>query len=142
MLFVTAILVATVNNRILENNLKHENIEIFIPTGMANRYKDLMKMSFDDQRIWEYHLNFEEIKQMKQELNKGVWKEFNNYAEKSAKVYFSDEHWPKNLSDELYFCMYSSRLDEIVYFSTPGFHRYLFLYDATNYVYYCVSKTI
>lgn len=137
---------ALLNNHILSNNFKNENIEIFIPSGIANKYRDAMVMSFDDLRTWTYSLNRKENEIISEEILSAPWKKLGKGFERNAKFYFTDDYWPENMSDSLYYCLYDLRLNEFIYFDSDvaflGWHRLLFLYDADNYKYYCVSMSI
>lgn len=130
----------TVNNRILKNTMKSYNIEIFVPSGMANVYEDLLAMTFDDHRIWKYRLTDAEVAQITENLENGIWKKLSDNAEKDLEWYLPDSY--NTLGKELYFCAYRAHLNEFDDIDTTTPPRFLFLYDAENHIYYCVSKVI
>ena len=39
-----------------------DNAPVYTPWGVANNYTDIMGISIDEHRIWEYKLNDEEVK--------------------------------------------------------------------------------
>ena len=133
----------TVDNRTLKNSLEYENIGIFIPSGMANEYKDLLTMTFDDHRIWKYDLNGKEAVQMTENLKNGIWKKLPDNA-KDLEWYLPYGYGPDKLNEEIYFCLYQPDKKEYDYdISGPGMpSRIFFLYDAETQTYYCVSKAI
>lgn len=133
----------TVDNRTLKNTLSHfPEIEIFVPSGMANEYEDLLAMTFDDHRIWKYNLNDKEAQKMNEDIERGLWKEFYDTELAEDGYFFPDGYFTKDLSEELYYCMYNNKLEGPIYHGALAANRYLFFYDAGNQEYYCVSKAI
>ncbi len=133
----------TVDNRTLKNTLAYfPDIEIFVPSGMANEYEDLVSCTFDDHRIWKYKLNSKEAEEMNEELKNSYWFEFSDYEKQEAGFYLPDEYWRSAFSQEVYYCLYNTVDDKFVSLSIPGVHRFLFIYDVPNQDYYCVSMTI
>ena len=131
---------STVDSRTLENTIKGYDIQIFIPSSMANEYNDLLAMTFDDHRIWKYELNAEEIAQLTGNLKNGLWQKLSGNAVKELEWYLPDSY--KALGEDVYFCAYRAYLNEFDDIGTTTHPQFLFLYDIENHIYYCVSKSI
>ena len=132
----------TVDSRTLKNTMKSYNIEVFVPSGMANEYEDLLAMTFDDHRIWKYRLTDTEAAQITENLKNGIWKKLPDDAGKYLEWYLPDGCGPETLDGEIYFCAYRAHRNEFDAIDTTAPPRFLFLYDAENQMYYCVSKVI
>lgn len=133
----------TVDNRTLKNTLSHfTEIDVFVPSGMANEYEDLVPMTFDDHRIWKYKLNKKEAAEMTEELKNSCWLEFSDAERAKADFYIPDEKWRESFSEETYYCLFDTLNDEFVSFGSWVMPRFLFVYDAVNQEYCCVSVTI
>lgn len=126
----------TVRARTLEKNIDTESIGIFVPQGMANRYADPMKFSFDDFRMWEYRLNDREIKQIEADLQNGVWQKPTKEELNDLLSEFFLGGLPEKpvFSDEVYCCLPDNPESR----ST----RLLLVYDASERIYLCVSMSI
>ncbi|MBQ7862692.1 MAG: hypothetical protein IJ349_10900 [Clostridia bacterium] len=134
----------TVESRTLKNTMKSYSIEVFVPSGMANEYEDLLAMTFDDHRIWKYRLTDTEAAQITENLKNGIWKKLPDDVGKELEWYLPDGYSPEVSGGELYFCAYSTQDEKFDYnLSGPEMPpRFLFLYDTENQIYYCVSKEI
>ncbi len=132
----------TVDNRILRNTVEHYNTEIFVPSGMADEYDDLLAMTFDDHRIWKYKLNSKEALKMTEELKKSCWLELSGNEKDEAKFYLPDGKWYEDFSEEVYYCLYDTVDKEFVSFGERVLPRFLFVYDSVNQEYYCVSVAV
>lgn len=135
--------------RTVLENLNINNSSIYVPKGVANTYKDLLKLSVDEHIIWEYKLNSKEEKEMLENLNSEIWKNIGTENKFEAMYFFevnAESHWPKDMSDDLYYCMYDYTAGRFVTFEEAlpvlGWHRILFVYDKEHSNYYCVSKSI
>jgi len=141
-LAASVFVLVTADSRTLKSNIEYERIEIFVPSGMANEYENLLAMTFDDHRIWKYNLNDKEAQKMNEDIERGLWKEFYDTELAQDGYFFPDGYFTKDLSEELYYCMYNSKLEGPIYHGALAENRYLFLYDAGNQGYYCASKAI
>lgn len=132
------LLVATVTlrARTLEKNMDTDSVGIFVPKGLANRYTDPMALSFDDMRIWEYRLNDKEVRQMEADLQTGIWEKptKEEFDDVLSEFFLSGLPEKPEFSDEVYYCPVNS-------FPGKG-HRTLFVYDAYNRIYRCVTMSI
>lgn len=99
-------------------------------------------MTFDDHRIWKYKLNKKEAEKMTDELQNGCWLEFSENAKAEAKFYFPDTKWYDDFSDEVYYCLYDIVNEEFLSLGAGAKPRFLFVYDAANKEYYCVTVSI
>ncbi len=118
----------SISNRTLSKQFKDESFEIFIPSGVANKYKDTMAMSFEDGRMWMYSLNEKEIALMEKDLNNGKWTIF---EPDNHNLFFRivDIEAP---TGKLYACLYDIGAE----------HHMLFVYDTENCDYYCISISV
>lgn len=126
----------SVRARLLDRNIDTGNINIFIPKGVANRYADPMALSFDDLRIWEYRLNDREVREIEADLLNGVWQkptkeELNDVL---SGFFLGDDPERPEFSDEVYFCLPDNPQSKGT--------RLLFVYDACQRTYLCVSMSI
>ena len=128
--------VVSVRARSLDKNIDTDNIGIFVPKGLANRYVDPMALSFDDFRIWEYRLNDREIAEIETELQNGAWQKPTKEDSEEVLSEFFLSGLPEKpaLSDEVYICL----PDDL----SGGGIRLLFVYDACEHMYLCVSMSI
>lgn len=128
--------VVSISARTLEKNIDTENIGIFVPQGMANRYADPMKFSFDDFRMWEYRLNDREVEEIEADLKKGTWQKPTKEELDDVLSEFFLGGLPEKpeFSDEVYCCLPDNPQSK----ST----RLLFVYDACQRTYLCVSMSI
>ena len=142
-ILVSAVAVYTiVDNRTLKNTLSYfPEIDIFVPSGMANEYENLVSFTFDDHRIWKYKLNSKESEEMNEELKNSHWSEFTDNEKQEAVLYFPGEHRFDSFSEETYYCLYSTVDGKFVSFNGPGVPRFLFIYDVPDQEYCCVSLT-
>ena len=119
--------ITTINNRTLSKQLPENiSIDIFIPSGIADEYRDALAMTFDDGRVWRYSLNEKEIDLIKNDLENSKWTQFT-----------PDEN---NM-----FFRYTETdiLNGELYAYTPESKRsLLFVFDLTNFEYYCFSVSI
>lgn len=126
----------SIRARTLDKNIDTDNIGIFVPQGMANRYADPMKYSFDDFRIWEYRLNEREIKQIEADLPNGAWQKptKEELDDVLSEFFLGDDPEKPEFSDEVYCCLPDNPESK----ST----RLLLVYDACQRTYFCVSMSI
>lgn len=126
----------SVRARTLEKSIDTETIGIFVPKGLANRYADPLKFSFDDFRMWEYRLNDREVEEIEADLKKGTWQKPTKEELDDVLSEFFLGGLPEKpeFSDEVYFCLpdYPQRKST----------RLLFVYDACQRTYLCVSMSI
>ena len=126
----------SVRARTLSQNIDTDNIGIFVPQGMANRYTDPMAFSFDDFRMWEYRLNDREIADIEADLQNGAWQKPTKEELDDVLSEFFLGGLPEKpeFSDEVYCCL----PDKPESRST----RLLLVYDACQHTYLCVSMSI
>lgn len=126
----------TLRARTLEKNMDTDSIGIFVPKGLADRYTDPLAFSFDDLRIWEYRLNDKEVGQMEADLKTGIWQKPTQEEFDDVLSGFFLDGLPEKpeFSDEVYYCPVDS-------FPGKGY-RTLFVYDAFNRIYRCVTMCI
>ena len=126
----------SVRARTLSKNIDKADVGIFVPQGMANRYADPMKFSFDDFRMWEYRLNDREVEQIEADLQNGVWQKPTKEELDDVLSEFFLGGLPEKpaLSDEVYICLPDDLSGEGI--------RLLFVYDACEHMYLCVSMSI
>lgn len=128
--------VVSVRIRSLDKNIDTDNIGIFVPKGLANRYADPMALSFDDFRMWEYRLNDREVRRIEADLQNGVWQKpaKEDLDDVLSEFFLGGLPEKPVLSDEVYTCL----PDDL-----PGKGiRLLFVYDACEHTYLCVSMSI
>lgn len=118
----------SINSRTFSKQFKDESFEIFIPSGVADKYKDTMVMSFDDGRLWIYSLNEKEITLMEKDLGNGKWTPFES----------GNHNWFFRVVDTE---EPTGKAYEFTY-DLGGGHRLLFVYDTENYCYYCISASV
>ncbi|MGN1194632.1 MAG: hypothetical protein ACI4SB_04045 [Acutalibacteraceae bacterium] len=126
----------TLSARTLEKNIDTDSIDIFVPKGLANRYTDPMSFSFDDFRIWEYRLNDKEVRQIEADLENGIWQKptQEEFEDVLSEFFLYGGPEKPEFSNEVYYCPVDS-------FPGKG-HRTLFVYDAFNRIYRCVTMCI
>lgn len=137
--------VTSLRARILTCNIDSENISIFIPRGIANKYDDPLFFSLNDEcRIWKYCLNDEEIPQMDEDLKNGIWNQ-KNKEELKEHIDFvfqgSSIEPPDAGSDGIYRCVYNDAenkfTDEI-----HNSHSILLIYDSDKHEYWGIISDI
>ncbi len=135
--------------RTIHSVIKENCEEIFIPNGIADAYNNLLTFSIDEHIIWEYKLNLREKKLMDEDLCNGIWDIISNKNHEEIKYFFtdnSDSYFPKDISNDSYYCIYDFSLKRFIGANEDvailGWHRALFVYDKANACYYCVSKSI
>ena len=126
--------------RILDNY----DIKVFVPDGLADKYKNLMPLSLESWEIFEYKLDNEDIKAIEEELNNGYWAK----SEKEDSEYFLRDYfyppelnkeWQKDfqLSDEVYVSSYAGYQKPYYYSETSVFDNLcVFVYDEESAIYY------
>ncbi|MGN1442340.1 MAG: hypothetical protein ACI4XE_00720 [Acutalibacteraceae bacterium] len=126
----------SVRARTLGKNIDTENIGVFVPEGMANRFADPMAFSFDDFRMWEYRLNDREVERIEDDLQNGVWQKPTKEELDDVLSEFFLGGLPEKpeFSDEVYFCLPDNPQSKGT--------RLLFIYDASERTYLCVSMSI
>lgn len=126
-IFFTFGCIATINNRTLSKQLPENiSIDIFIPSGLADEYRNTLAMTFDDGRVWLYSLSEEESELIKRESEIEKWTRFT-----------PDEH-------NMFFRYTETDIPNgELYAYTPEDKRsLLFVFDSTNCEYYCFSVSI
>lgn len=114
-----------------------------MPSGVSDSYKDIMKMSFDDGRMWHYRLKGKQAASIAGELENGIWQQVNRNDDFS--FFFRAFEHPPELTDTTYYCIYDVTLNEFYPFSEDrilGIYRLLFLYDTASNDYFCFSVSI
>lgn len=126
----------SVRARTLGKNIDTENIGVFVPQGMANRFADPMAFSFDDFRIWEYRLNDREIGKIEADLQNGAWQKptKEELDDVLTEFFLGDDPEKPEFSDEVYCCLPDNPQSKGT--------RLLFVYDACQRTYLCVSMSI
>lgn len=119
--------ITTINNRTLSKQLPENiNIDIFVPSGIADEYRNTLAMTFDDGRIWRYSLNEKEIDLIKNDLGNGKWTRFVP-DENNMFFRYTETDIPNG---------------ELYSYTPEDKHSLLFVFDSTNYEYYCFSVSI
>ena len=134
----------SLSNRNLGNKIKNYGIEVFVPDGLADKYKDLIPLSLESWEIYEYKLDNEEIKAIEKELDNGYWTELEKEdSEYFLRDYFYppilDKEWQKDfqLSDEVYVSSYAGYQKPYHYSETSVFDNLcVFVYDKESSTYY------
>ena len=134
----------SLSNRNLGNKIKNYGIEVFVPDGLADKYKDLIPLSLESWEIYEYKLNNEEIKAIEEELGNGYWSKIKKEdSEYFLRDYFYpsvlDKEWQKDfqLSDEVYVSSYAGYQKPYHYSETSVFDNLcVFVYDKESSTYY------
>ena len=138
--------------RIVSVNTEVINNSIYIPKGIADKYKDYLKFSFDDDRIWEYELNSEELDMVEADIDNGIWlnptkRQFDDiidvFLEHSSYIKKSDDS-SENYNG-IFYCIYDNTANSFIQNddgSILGWHRELFIYDKNNKIYTVVFKGI
>lgn len=133
------------NTRDFGRRTEGDDIEIFIPEGYADRYKELSLSPFQDWEIYEYRLDSEEIAEIEKELDNGFWAKIDGEdKEYFIRDFFYASHfdgriWEKDfkLSDEVYVSSYTGYQSPFHHCETAIFdNSAVFVYDKGNSVYY------
>lgn len=133
------------NTRDFGRRTEGDDIEIFIPEGYADRYKELSLSPSQDWEIYEYRLDSEEIAEIEKELDNGFWAKIDGEdKEYFIRDFFYASHldgriWKKDfkLSDEVYVSSYSDYQKAFHYSETAiSDNSAVFVYDKGNSVYY------
>lgn len=133
------------NTRDFGRRTEGDDIEIFIPEGYADRYKELSLSTFQDWEIYEYRLDSEEIAEIEKELDNGFWAKIDGEdKEYFIRDFFYASHldgriWEKDfkLSDEVYVSSYAGYQRPFHHYETAIFdNSAVFVYDKGNSVYY------
>lgn len=134
----------SLNNRNFGNKIDNYDIKVFVPDGLADKYKNLMPLSLESWEIFEYKLDNEDIKAIEEELNNGYWAK----SEKEDSEYFLRDYfyppelnkeWQKDfqLSDEVYVSSYAGYQKPYYYSETSVFDNLcVFVYDEESAIYY------
>lgn len=142
----TGICINYFHNVNINNRLKQYDIEVFVPNGIADKYKNLNPFSLDSWEIYEYNLNSQEIESIEKTLSDEYWSKL----EGEDKDYFvRDYFYPKSLnqvwqedfslSDEVYVSTYTETQKPYHYSETSIFDNwYIFVYDKGSSSYYCI----
>lgn len=141
-----------VKPKILIMNTEVSSDSIYIPKGIADKYKDYLVFSFDDYRIWEYELNVGEIAAVENGINNGIWQKASEkqYGD-IISVFFEHglyRNKPDKLSEnyeDIFYCLYDNTLNEFIKIdegASLGWHRELFIYDKMDKIYVAVSMGI
>lgn len=144
-LFVLIVFFYQIQCRTIHSVIKESCKAIYIPDGVSNYYKDLLTLSIDEHKIWEYKLNCTEKNKAEQDLNNGIWDKITDKNISDVKHFFmfnSDSYFPNGISDDSYYCIYHFSLKRFVRTDELVGHSVLFVYDKENARYYCVSHSI
>lgn len=134
----------SLNNRIFGNKIENFDIEVFVPDGLADKYKNLTPLTFESWEIYEYKLNDNEIQAIEKELDNGYWAKLEGKdKEYFLRDYFYpptlDKEWQKDfhLSDEVYVSSYAGYQKPYHYSETSIFDNwYVLVYDKEVATYY------
>ena len=127
-----------------------DNAPVYTPKGVANNYTDVMGISIDEHRIWEYKLNNKEVKILNDEINNGYWtkatkEEYGEIRERFF-VVNSDNLAPETMTENIYYCLIRPSTNEVFKALEDdvllGWHRYIFIYDFETEMYWCVSMSV
>lgn len=132
------------SNRNFGNKIDNYDTKVFVPNGLADKYKDLIPLSLESWEIYEYKLDNEEIKAIEKELDNGYWTELEKEdSEYFLRDYFYppilDKEWQKDfqLSDEVYVSSYAGYQKPYHYSETSVFDNLcVFVYDKESSTYY------
>ena len=122
----------SLNNRNFGNKIENYNIDVFVPDGLADKYKNLNPLSLESWEIYEY------------KLDNGYWSKLKkDDSEYFLRDYYYpsilDKEWQKDfqLSDEVYISSYSEYQKPYHYSETSVFDNwYVFVYDKEFATYY------
>ncbi len=133
------------NTKNFNDRLENCDIEVFVPEGNADKYKELATSLFQDWEIYEYRLTDEEIAEIEKEVDNGYWAKIDG----DNKKYFVRDYfyasflegrvWEKDfdLSDEVYVSCYAGHQRAFHYSETAISDNWcVFVYDKGNSVYY------
>ena len=134
----------SLSNKNFGNKIENYNIEVFVPDGLADKYKNLNPLSLESWEIYEYKLDNEEIKVIEEELDNGYWSKLKkDDSEYFLRDYYYpsilDKEWQKDfqLSDEVYISSYSEYQKPYHYSETSVFDNLcVFVYDKESSTYY------
>lgn len=134
----------SLNNRNFGDKIENYDIEVFVPDGLADKYKNLTPLSLESWEIYEYKLDNEEIKAIEEELDNGYWSKLKKEdIEYFLRDYFYppilNKEWQKDfqLSNEVYISSYAGYQKTYHYSETSIFDNwYVFVYDKEASVYY------
>lgn len=134
----------SLNNKNLSNKVENYDIEIFVPDGLADKYKNLTPLTFESWEIYEYKLNDNEIEAIEKELDNGYWAKLEGEdKEYFVRDYFYppelNKEWQKDfqLSDEVYVSSYMGYQNPYHHSETSIFDNWVvFVFDKENSTYY------
>lgn len=134
----------SLNRRNFGNKIENYDIEVFVPDGLADKYKNLTPLSLESWEIYEYKLDNEKIKAIEGELDNGYWSKLKKEdSEYFLRDYFYppilNKEWQKDfkLSDEVYVSSYAGYQKPYHYSETSVFDNwYVFVYDKEFATYY------
>lgn len=127
-----------------------DNAPVYTPRGVANNYTDIMGISIDEHKIWEYKLNSKEKEILNDEINNGYWlKATKEEYEEIKERFFSvnlDNVAPEKMTENIYYCLCKPSTNEVFSILEDnvllGWHRFVFIYDFETEMYWCVSKSV
>ncbi len=138
-----------INTKDFNDGLENYNIEVFVPEGRADRYKELAPFSGICWEIYEYKLDGNEVEEIEKELDNGFWSKIDGEnKEYFVRNYFYASYlkdrafgrvWRKDfqLSDEVYVSSYTEYQRPFEYNETSINNNWrVFVYDRGNSVYY------
>lgn len=152
-LVIIAVSVAvSVNATTLSANTEVSGDSVYMPKRMADKYNNLLAFSFDDHRMWVYELQADETAAIEENIGNGIWqKPTEEQYEDIIGVYFefgAQRNMPDGLSEnneDIFYCLYDNALDKFITIddgSPLGWHRELFIYDASSKLYVSVSMGV
>ena len=123
---------------------------VYTPAGVANDYTDLMGVSIDEHKIWEYKLNDKEVEILNNEINNGYWNKATiEEYEEIKEMFFRynlDNITPEKMTENIYYCLYRPLTNEVFNILEGNvllsWHRNIFIYDFETEMYWCVSKQV
>lgn len=127
-----------------------DNAPVYTPWGVANNYTDIVGISIDEHKIWEYKLNSRETEILDNEINNGYWikatkEEYDEIKERFFSI-TPDSVASEAMTENIYYCLFSPSDDEMLKILEDnillGWHRYVFIYDFETATYWCVSKSV
>lgn len=123
-----------------------DNAPVYTPWGVANNYTDIMGISIDEHKVWEYKLNDKEVKILNNEINNGYWTKATIEEYKEIKERFFDNATPEAMTENIYYCLFRAATNEVFKILEDnvllGWHRFIFIYDFEPEMYWCVAKSV
>lgn len=127
-----------------------DSAPVYTPSGVANNYTDLMGISIDEYKIWEYKLNDKELEILNNEINNGYWNKATiEEYEEIKEMFFRynlDNITPEEMTENIYYCLYRPSTNEVFNILEGNvllsWHRNIFIYDFETEMYWCVSKQV